>query len=258
MRYLILLSLLSSLSSDIFALWNGEEATEGDFPATIYFDSCTGARIGAKHILTAAHCLDNSYKKGAVLKIYSGAKILEASMFEHQIEEVFIHPSYKEKQEKGFDLALLVLRQDLDKSIAVAVISPEKLNLEEKIILAGHGMRGPGLLEQKIFNGDIVVSSQLKIEDNLHFAESRVDKIEVNRFMAYAQDYQASLGRGDSGGAVFLASDTTHLTIVGVNSEANILSKTSYFSRIDNETNPNIYAWIQDIIGLETISSSTN
>jgi secreted trypsin-like serine protease len=64
-RYIILVFfIISALSckqrrsamSSSFVV-GGDEATEGQFAASVHIPNCSATRIGPKHLLTAAHCV---------------------------------------------------------------------------------------------------------------------------------------------------------------------------------------------------------
>ncbi len=245
MRIFLILSSLYFYSS-AYALINGEAAEEGQFPATLFFSNCTATRIGPSHILTAAHCIESKMRPETMLSLHYGAKNHEAVIEELEIEKVFVQESYLQKKDKGFDIAIIKFKSNLPDAIQIARVSKKTLKKGNAIILAGYGITSPGLLERKILDGGTLTSSQSDLEADLHFAPQVIDSLELNRFKTRAKETEPRLGRGDSGGAVFLASDSNHLTIVGINSGGNILSHESYFTRLDEETKPDIYQWIEE------------
>src|SRR6266545_1695103 len=42
-------------------LTGGRLALESEYPSTVHFGGCTGAKVGPRHFLLAAHCVHDAY-----------------------------------------------------------------------------------------------------------------------------------------------------------------------------------------------------
>jgi hypothetical protein len=223
-----------------WGLWNGEVANPGQFPATVYFDSCTGTRIGPRHILTAAHCVYQisvfikkelssygyylfGYGEGQLISLYQGADPGYAREFRHQIAKVHIHPSYKnirlhKELENSVDIAVIELREYLNPAIRMASIRTTPVDIGEILILAGHGLTAPRFINFDSFGGNGFVNSSSSISTKLHFAESEVGDLNYKQIVIYGSGHDEPLPgdlpllwSGDSGGAAFDLSDPLNL-----------------------------------------------
>ena len=89
----------------------------------------------------------------------------------------------------------------------------------------------------------------------LAFGMSKVSGIQRNCYKVAgsgrSQPFKGDLpllGKGDSGGAVYDTSDPYNLSVVGINSMANVLGGGSYIARVDDANELNTFQWIQNIL----------
>jgi len=80
----------------------GEQAREGQFPATLNLGDCTGSKLNEYFILTAGHCVQDL--DGTVFSVFRSGKILttvsdvvtsEGKSFRLPIARTLIHHTYR-------------------------------------------------------------------------------------------------------------------------------------------------------------------
>ncbi|XP_014474148.1 PREDICTED: trypsin-2-like [Dinoponera quadriceps] len=112
------------------AIVGGNIATEGQFPyqvslQTFRLHNCGGSIISDRHIVTAAHCVDNRFYN-MFLTVVIGTHKLENGE-KHSVKCIRVHPDYTGKIEDAWknDIAVITLKEPITFS-----------NLQNKIPLA--------------------------------------------------------------------------------------------------------------------------
>lgn len=155
----------SDTSSDS-ALIGGRDAKADEFPATLLIQqSCTAAKVGPRHILTAAHCVTGaaaaSYLPGSYIAITSSlatgrfATNGEPSFRAVAIERVEVQPDWeqqcRERRDCGSvdvagrspmaDAAVIITRETLD-GIAEARVDLSPVADGDRVAITGFGCEG--------------------------------------------------------------------------------------------------------------------
>lgn len=244
---IIFVLIFSVVRAEAF-LWNGERAEEGQFPATVSlmkhdYHLCTAAKVGEFLYITAAHCVDGMTLEEE-LTLHSGVSLykeknLKQKRFKVFIQKIWIHPDYKD--EEGPDVAFLQLKATAKNKtpFAIAKIDNRTLKVGDEVMMAGYGK---------------VSEMEFDSSKNLNFALNKVERITNYEYILKGTNYltpmpgePAALDHGDSGGALYLASDSSNLTIVGVNS-SRFFWLDSHITRLDRKASNKISDWIFKIL----------
>lgn len=120
------------------SLVGGERATSNMFPSTLLLETgCTAAKIGPRHILTAAHCVHDtkknalmpSFRAGSALMVtakkdVSWNKSMAANGFKRVvIEKTHMHPTWKQDAPM-VDHGVVIRAPNVPADVAVIVLTP--------------------------------------------------------------------------------------------------------------------------------------
>ena len=261
------------LSSKAHAIFLGEIAAENQFPASIAImipdaeeseglsHHCTGARIGTRFIMTAAHCfykpsfdgvaaatLHPAFIPGKKFVISSGVQLWKRSpdykskRFNLTVKKIYIHPSYKveylnESLSSPFnftDLAILeVAETKLSDSIPLAKVDFTEVSKKDKLTIAGFG-----------------VVWEKGMPEFLKFAPTKFQNlaggmIVLEAGVAMAGMAPASIMTGDSGGPLY-SMKADGLNVVGINSRLGF--RTQFMTRIDKSAPGNVSEWLKQFL----------
>jgi hypothetical protein len=171
---------------------------------------CSGTVIGARAVLTAAHCLDGTTQ---TVRIYRGSgDQVVASSFE-------VHPRYSGSSGPAYDVAVVLTSENLGRTPIPILLSRDP-HVGDPAVLSGWGMDQNG-------NGTI-----------LRAGLNTVSSVSALYFETQYSASTASVCYGDSGGSLLL-SDGNSWAVAGVTSETsasgyNCTKSTSYFAGVRN------------------------
>jgi hypothetical protein len=242
---------------------------------------CTITRVGRRAYLAAGHCfadraqleterrvvLSSAFQPGQPIGLSHGVHIWElvdgscpeqtfgdtiavpaegSERVSATVRQVHFHPSYltrgAESGQTGgswplfthADLAILEVEEDLAGFASEATVSFDALRPGDSVVIAGHGI-----------SGGFVGSNW----SGLKFATRSVDALVGQDFFTRLSSPTGGPGiaPGDSGGGVFLASDPTMRTIVGVNSKS-IAFRGSALVRLDDGGPEPVRSWYETVL----------
>lgn len=230
----------------------GEEAEDGDFPATIrfkLFDSyggsgtCGAGKIGPRRFLTAAHCMKGmNYGPGEPIVINFGVKASSSNALTAHVTKATVHDinqSGADSAEFGFDAAVFEIDKDTP-AVQVAKISTTPLKVGNVVAVSGYGCEG-----------DVVTPGLENAEGTLHFGLVPVKSVEArhNHFeRSDAAGNEARACPGDSGTPAY-SGNAPYKTIVGVNSYRRIKAGKEIWLaavRFDSEIAAADQKWLKD------------
>lgn len=264
-------------------LVGGRQAADDEFPSTLLIGTnCTAAKVGPRHVLTAAHCTDNNpiFREGAALHLTSkkaanNSSTEDPSFIPVVVEKTYIHSTWEEAfgpvkvlgPTLAADVAIVVLTEESAAAIAdipIAEIDTNPVVPGDKLVVMGYGC------EEGLYTGFDYANARLKIQSTVALSrdeaitperEPKPDpnvKIEENYFFtpgaALEPDAAASLCPGDSGGPVY-RDDGTQRIIVGVNAYYNFspgfdsyVSLTNWHTRLDLQSGYGVGDWVHGIV----------
>jgi hypothetical protein len=169
---------------------------------------CSGTVIGARAVLTAAHCLAATTQ---TVRIYRGSgDQLVASSFQ-------VHPRYSGSSGPAYDVAVVLTSEDLGRT-RIPILTSRDPHVGEPAVLGGWGLDQNG-------NGTI-----------LRAGLNTVSAVSTLYFETQYSASTASACYGDSGGSL-MVSEGSSWAVAGVTSETsasgyNCTKSTSYFAGV--------------------------
>ncbi|XP_045035271.1 venom prothrombin activator nigrarin-D [Daphnia magna] len=243
---------VSNLSYNLqLRIIGGREATPGRWPWQVAILNrfkeafCGGTLIGARWVLTAAHCLRKRLN----------VRIGEYDLVEHdgtemdfQVEEVFVHPDY-DPETVDNDVALLRLPEAIKlghQGMRLACLPQpgQSLPITQKCTIIGWGKER----SSHVFGTEVLHEAEVPIVKTSACREVYEDYfITDNMFCAGYRKGRIDSCAGDSGGPL-LCSVGDRWTIFGITSFGEGCGKRGKFGIYTKV--PNYVSWIQRVIDL--------
>ncbi|CAN90920.1 putative exported peptidase / protease [Sorangium cellulosum So ce56] len=266
------------------ALIGGQPALESQYPSTVLGPGCTAAKVGPRHFLTAAHCVDDEYAATVAAGYGPGGSYLVSAdntppispYVNLTIQQTYIHPKWLEVcaaalaggatdcgvnvLNPGYapDLAVVVVNE-LSPTIPAAVVDGAPVAVGDPVVATGYGCENPGGGGGGLFKLQDLSAAPASILDH---AGSYVSGTAINDVAAayvltpgYASSTTyASLCPGDSGGPLYRQS-ATDLVVVGVNAyytfpsgwSGPAPSQTNWHTRLDTAARYPVTTWLQGL-----------
>lgn len=249
-------------------LIGGTQAAPDQFPSTLWLSGlCTAAKVGRRHILTAAHCVDDAtgfgvhedFRPGGVILANSSVVADGRTLRDLRITRTLIHPSHRPKELGGIaaatvaDVAIIEIDDESAtrmEDIPNATIDVTPLMEEEPIVIQGFGCEEQGGFgRHRLKFQPTHVASQDLVDRGL---ASRMP-LTSNFFTRGPRFGEAMACPGDSGGPVYRG-DGQSRRIVGVNSgsfgDTGAQIGTEH-ARLDVESLFDIGSWLGAIEGVQ-------
>jgi hypothetical protein len=262
------------------ALVGGTPAKPGQFPGVVHLEAgCTAAKVGPRHLLTAAHCvvdpamLTLRYGEGAPVAIaVDPAKGYVA----HEVSAVHAHPAWLAACETTYcgasavtarldapDVAIIELARTLA-GVDEARVDPTPLRSGERVVVLGYGCTEGVHVADRRARPELAWADARVISPQaaLH-AGSSVGAGDVAVFgELYALTAGPGLGGaeaglcpGDSGGPLFRVGEAG-MAVVGVNANYTLypdgkdavgLPVTNWHTRLDSGSRHDVAGWLEGL-----------
>jgi hypothetical protein len=273
-------------TDDSLGLVGGKQAAASQFPATVRIaGGCTAARVGPRHLLIAAHCVQDhasnqlrwDYQPGSVIEYTNAPKTDPATAYgQGTIAKTSVHPAWTQHwtnwtvnvlgEEVPPDVAVIELTQDLI-GVQEASVDMRPVRLGETLTIMGYGCEA-GVYGHKDYTANklkfqttyaLPASATLHEGSHLWGAEDpRFERLDASYVITPGGGRsvaEASLCPGDSGGPVY-RDEGTEKTIVGVNAYYSFRptsddpagkSVTNWHTRLDDDSRFEVGRWLKGL-----------
>lgn len=275
-------------------LIGGSYLADGDLPSTLHLKSsqgnCTATKVGARHILLAAHCvwetsLRPSFAEGQPIQVTTAANATPTTPYQTlTIRHTNVGPEWVERcssdtsacmavgydtDHRASDVAVIETVEEII-NVPIAVIDTEPLAPGEAVIVAGYGCQGSvgGYWPSGTTNLKASVVQLLPATATIH-SGSQVTPENVGQVAAHDLITPGpawatpgpGLCPGDSGGPLYRAKGGG-ATVVGVNGSYTFsgvsggLPVTNWHTRLDHATARDVGSWLASV-GATTCQGAT-
>ena len=252
------------------ALVGGHVASATEYPATVWTGGCTATKVGSKHFLLAAHCIEDENRKlPEDFTTFSMTPNRDRSnLRDFTVASAHIHPNWTDcpncacKNEwicdliDTPDLALVIVNEE-SPDVAEAVIDDTPVMPGDGVVLTGYGCD----------NGDNRPSTSpgLKLQNTVAIPADTYNSAAIGNTYVVTHGItkdanSASLCPGDSGGPLYRQGKNRQL-VVGINAlmawtdDAGI-AFANWHTRLDTKASVSVFQWLKDLgVNVETGST---
>lgn len=262
---------LACLDEDVAShqdeLIGGDQAAAGQFDATLYVVAggagCTSARVGPRHILTAAHCVMNvasgamRIQAGSPLSATNSKVLAGASWSTRTVAGVFVHPQWAAACGDGCpnnqsliapyppDVAVIETTTDLPSAWQTAKVYWGPLPLSKLVTVVGYGC------ETSVNAPDS--PKRLKYEETAAntLSPAALEDAYIATTGQKKNSSEASLCFGDSGGPLYWGRRNDW--IIGVNayytfSDGSGIAYQNLHTRLGTQNDHDVTDWLLDLL----------
>jgi hypothetical protein len=202
--------LLNSLASKAFSQEIGTKMVGGSFEPSIagyrvaYIVTpnyeCSGALVGKRAVLTAAHC------------IAEGPAVAEYGVYVgrdwYEVESAWYHSQYDPNQSAyqaaRYDLGMLILKRSVTSAKPLSILSGRRVQRGAQLLIAGYGAN------------ELSDDPNRSFMDNFKIGIARVVKADGRHIFSSYRSNGASTCAGDSGGPASVAYGRSSIALAGI------------------------------------------
>lgn len=236
-------------------LVNGHVATESEYPATVALIHdglfCTAVKVGARHFLTAAHCMPSPQ---SITQISITASNDTTNFVNLSVVSVNNHPQWLSCTSCAGDNSMsdfglkpdvsLIIVNETTPSIPAAVIDSTAVAVGSSVTLTGYGCEQVTPAPANRFKvGDSTTISPLQLDS--------AATIPLGYSTTYGRAVVAGapgLCPGDSGGPLYRTGTNQVIGINALVSGTDAGEVGNWFTRLDSQSRYNVYSWLSSLL----------
>jgi V8-like Glu-specific endopeptidase len=161
---------------------------------------CSGALVGTRAILTAAHCVVGG-PSASEFAVYVGRDW-------YQVESTWYHPKYDQNQtpyqSAKYDLGMIILSKSVTSTKPLSILSGRPLRRGARLLIAGYGTNERSNDPSRSFI------------DNFKVGVANVVKVDGRQIFSSYRSNGASTCAGDSGGPASVSYGRSSIALAGI------------------------------------------
>lgn len=162
---------------------------------------CSGALVGKRAVLTAAHCIADDGLAAAEFGVYVGRDWYE-------VERAWYHSKYDPNQSiyqaAKYDLGMLILKRSVTSIKPLAILNSRRVQRGAQLLIAGYG------------TNELSDDPNRSFMDNFKVGVAKVVKADGRRIFSSYRSNGASTCAGDSGGPASVVYGRSNIALAGI------------------------------------------